>query len=921
MANQSVTRTVNLVINGKQAKVSMNELSRSVSAASSAFRKLKESDNPQLYAQRKAQLQKLIQTRKELNAEIYGGAKANKTFLNGFKTSFAGNFLANIATQAVAKLGEAVSQGLELAEAVKGVKPAFDDLNSPELLDDLRTATSGTVSDLELMKSAVKANNFKIPLEKLGGFFAFATKRATETGESVDYLTESIINGIARKSLPILDNLGFSSTEVREEMKKTGDMATAVGNIIARDMGEGAEAIDNQAIQSQVLNASYENLITKIGLQLLPAMNALKSVGVQVIGFFSRMVDVVNKVEEPTTAVGRAVGWMADKFRSAIVEFQIFARRGEKFYNDVLVPMFDFIGNVATKVLAKLNINVGEGSGLIARMGKALSSIGSGAMTVFGVINSLFEQAKIGWLNMRISINDVINTLAEFANYVIDMGLGDQLGIKPIKLIDNDVLKKELVDYKQHLKDMRAEAMKKLTPSGTPVNTGGGVIPGGDTSTDPTSTSTDDKAAKAAIKAKAARDKELEEIQKGFETINKQREKFLAGNLAKDEKELADLDAKYETQFNKLLAYQQRILELEGISEEERAALISTNNLIKEQLEDAHLAELDRIKTERDTASGLKKAEDDETLRVALLSDRELEIEGINAHYDKLELLAKDNADILELIAKKRENALCKVQEEADSKDVARAKALRAEKQAIAIQAADVLVQLANATAKQGEEMSAFQKAAAITSILVNQGIAIGNALATTSSVTPDNVATGGLAGVAKFLTVSSSIIAAASGIKNILSSADVPTAPQFYGGGLTDVRGEQDGRNYKARNVGSFQSGGRFNSPSVGLIAERGPELVIPNNIYTNPANANVMAGLESAIARQYYSGGATNNVSNVTNNGADSEALSRNTAVMNMLLQKLEEPLVASTYLDLQDLEDAQDRRQRSQSLANYG
>ena len=75
----------------------------------------------------------------------------------------------------------------------------------PSLTNDLKTATRGTVSEFDLMKSAVSANNFKIPLESLSSYLAFATRRAEETGQSVDYLVDSIIMGIGRKSPMILD--------------------------------------------------------------------------------------------------------------------------------------------------------------------------------------------------------------------------------------------------------------------------------------------------------------------------------------------------------------------------------------------------------------------------------------------------------------------------------------------------------------------------------------------------------------------------------------------------------------------------------------------------------------------------------------------------------------------------------------------
>ena len=63
---------------------------------------------------------------------------------------------------------ELMEDSMKLAEEADGVTKAFNELNQPNLLDDLRTATKGTVTDVELMKAAVQAKDFRIPLEDLG---------------------------------------------------------------------------------------------------------------------------------------------------------------------------------------------------------------------------------------------------------------------------------------------------------------------------------------------------------------------------------------------------------------------------------------------------------------------------------------------------------------------------------------------------------------------------------------------------------------------------------------------------------------------------------------------------------------------------------------------------------------------------------
>lgn len=194
----------------------------------------------------------------------------NKDFKKGISDSKkeVGNFnkdLMNLAgTIGIAfGINEVVQFGKELfllGETASRVTKTFNNFdNSKRLMDDLKTSTGNTVSELKLMQLAINARNFKIPLEQLGKLLQFATIRAAETGQEVDYLTESIILGISRKSIPILDNLGLSAQEIQKEFQKTGDFATAVGNIIDRDMGSAALTIDEAAKKSSQLSAEWKD--------------------------------------------------------------------------------------------------------------------------------------------------------------------------------------------------------------------------------------------------------------------------------------------------------------------------------------------------------------------------------------------------------------------------------------------------------------------------------------------------------------------------------------------------------------------------------------------------------------------------------------------------------------------------------------
>lgn len=131
---------------------------------------------------------------------------------------------------AVGAIVNFTKESIKLAATIEGVERRFKQLNGVNL-NDLQRATRGTVDNLSLMKAAVQARNFKIPLENLGKFFQFATQRAVETGDSVDHLVSSIILGVGRKSPLILDNLGISAVELRKKLKGVGTESASVADI------------------------------------------------------------------------------------------------------------------------------------------------------------------------------------------------------------------------------------------------------------------------------------------------------------------------------------------------------------------------------------------------------------------------------------------------------------------------------------------------------------------------------------------------------------------------------------------------------------------------------------------------------------------------------------------------------------------
>jgi hypothetical protein len=205
----------------------------------------------------------------EFNKALTSTSNNLKNFTGGIQ-KIAGTIGIAFGVQQVAAFGLEVSK---LAGQAEAVEAAFRRLSDSEtLMKRLKEATGGTVSELELMKRAVMASNFDISLEALPRLLEFATLRAQQTGQSVDYLVDSIVTGIGRKSKLILDNLGISAAQLSQELKgvsteasTVGEVAEAVGRIAEKNLANMAGFSENAATKLQRLSASWENLKVAIG--------------------------------------------------------------------------------------------------------------------------------------------------------------------------------------------------------------------------------------------------------------------------------------------------------------------------------------------------------------------------------------------------------------------------------------------------------------------------------------------------------------------------------------------------------------------------------------------------------------------------------------------------------------------------------
>ena len=405
----------------------------------------------QLKKQQKSLQKELDNTVQSLNPEAYGvleqrlkdvsgriselkqkaksfGELASDNTVNGV---FLGNLLtkgAELFSEKVMEfkdsIAELVNGGLEMAEQADGVTKAFNDLNQEGLLDNLRKATKGTVNDVQLMTAAVKANDFRIPLEDLGKYLEFAQLKAQQTGQSVDYMTDSIVTGLGRKSPLILDNLGISAAEISEKTKETGDFMKAVAEIVDTQLAEAGE--------------TYISAADRAAQKTVELQNAQKALGDEILPLKEQWDDSYADMQLNTISL---ISWCV-KHQGVVKTLGI------------LLTAFTVVA-IATSNAIKTNIVVTKGAAAAQQAWNVICATGTGLMKLlqagFYLLTGRVTLAKNAWTAMNVTMKASVFGLIAAGVVLLAMKLWDMK-----KAADASTLAQKA------LNNIRAEAQKQV---------------------------------------------------------------------------------------------------------------------------------------------------------------------------------------------------------------------------------------------------------------------------------------------------------------------------------------------------------------------------------------------------------------------------------------------------------------------------
>lgn len=409
--------------------MTMSQLKKQQKSLQKEFENTSKTLNPKLYDILEQKLQEVSSRMAELkqNAKSFGELAASDQangMLYGNMMTKAAELFGSYAQGFKDSVKELIDGGLEMAETADGVTKAFKDMDQPDLLENLRKATKNTVNDVQLMTAAVQANDFRIPLEDLGKYLEFAQLKAQQTGQSVDYMTNSIVTGLGRKSPLILDNLGISAAEISEKTKETGDFMKAVAEIVDTQLAEAGE--------------TYISAADRAAQKTVELQNAQKALGDEILPLKEQWDDAYADMQLNTISL---ISWCV-KHQGVVKTLGI------------LLTAFTVVA-IATSNAIKTNIVVTKGAAAAQQAWNVICATGTGLMKLlqagFLLLTGRVTQAKAAWASMNATMKASVFGLIAAGVALLAMKLWDMK-----KAADASTLAQKA------LNNIRAEAQKQV---------------------------------------------------------------------------------------------------------------------------------------------------------------------------------------------------------------------------------------------------------------------------------------------------------------------------------------------------------------------------------------------------------------------------------------------------------------------------
>lgn len=198
---------------------------------------------------------------------------------------------------ALKSIGSAVVDLVRLTGEFDGVETSFHNLaqsqgnDANEMLKNMQKLSAGTISNMELMKQANQGALLGLPVKRFGEMLNIARSAARATGQSMQFMLQSIVTGLGRQSKLMLDNLGIIikqedankayakslnivGRQLTEAERKQAfiNEALRIGNENVKKAGTGSLTLSEMMDK---ITASSENLVIALGQRLGPVFEPI----------------------------------------------------------------------------------------------------------------------------------------------------------------------------------------------------------------------------------------------------------------------------------------------------------------------------------------------------------------------------------------------------------------------------------------------------------------------------------------------------------------------------------------------------------------------------------------------------------------------------------------------------------------------
>jgi uncharacterized protein YoxC len=891
---KTATRQVSIFLNGQQVETTVKNITSAMKETSNRLAKMVVGSDE--YIQQLEEVKRLKGMLIEHNTALNGVSKG-WNLMKGGVDKYIGIAAGAFAVDNILSAGKALfTTGAQMEALTKKAKTVFGEALPQITAEAEKNATAMGLTTQQYIAAAAAAQDLLVPM-------GFQRKEAADISAQLVNLSGALSEwtGGTKTATEVNDILTKALLGEREELKSLG-ISISEADVKSQLAAKGADKLTGSALEQAKAMATLELVLAKstdaqaqfateadssvrrqaeataklaqIGEKLaaifLPIFNTLLDIGTGVLDLVGDLVGGLEATVQPAEAASKAFAEQAKTV--AMLE------------NDIapLLDRYDELTSKSTLTADEQN----ELRGIIDKVSAAIPGAVSG-FNEYGVALGLntdaarefieVEKARLAFVNQE-AINQYKKTADEYRKMAENQGKTIDGLRKNYEQFKNTAAPEDLAAVSTEIQ-RRSEELKNLnvllaganaevdrlsgknldTPKAAPAAppTGGGS--GGGSGTGKPSAEAEEKA--AAAREQAAYERRLLIASEGLAKLREL-------STSASEQQQADFEAAQEALF---ASY---------VEAKENEKLIDLN-----------------YEAEKNAAK--------EELRVAVLDDKALELETLQAHYDQLLFIAqKYGLDTTALKAKQAEDQAAIEKKYADKALTDQQEAQQARLaglQSMFTEFGNFVTATFDLLGGEGEKAATFQKVATLAKIAFDTAAAI-SSLVAASEANPTNAVTFGAAGIAQYVAGFARIISNVAQARKILTSA--PAVKQKFIGGLLPVTGATDGRTYNASVMPTPGTGllpgfpVLFNSNATGapvLASERGPEYFVASKDLQNPVVASYVRMIDNLTAAshgrvpQFAEGGTTATTPPVATASVDLSVITQNTAVMQELINIL--------------------------------